>query len=133
MPKSPNDKRGLGFNSNKKNKSKSNKNKGQDQVKNSAKIICFKCNIEGHHVRSFPLKKKHLSEKQQGKWPHVQMQDQSQVVDRPLPKKNQAKAPQVKKSNKKRKGSTCVTSRISTLSGNATQTLNTPKKNKGQL
>jgi hypothetical protein len=26
-----------------------------------AKIICFKCKIEGHHVRSCPLKKKALS------------------------------------------------------------------------
>ncbi|KAE8781227.1 hypothetical protein D1007_45548 [Hordeum vulgare] len=40
--KSPNDKNGLGFNSNKKKKSKSFKKKGQEQVKNLAKIICFK-------------------------------------------------------------------------------------------
>ena len=32
---------------------------------------------------------------------------QPQVEDRPLPKKNQDNAPQVKKSMKKRKGSTC--------------------------
>ncbi|KAE8774685.1 hypothetical protein D1007_52925 [Hordeum vulgare] len=43
--KSPNDKYGLGFNSNKKNKSKSFKKKGQEQAKNSAKFICFKCKI----------------------------------------------------------------------------------------
>jgi hypothetical protein len=59
VQKSPNDKSGLEFNSNDKNKSKSNnKKKGQDQVKNLAKIVCFKCKIEGHHVRSCPLKKK---------------------------------------------------------------------------
>ena len=55
VQKSPNDKGGLGFNSNK-NKSKRNKKKGHKQVKSSVKIICFKCKIEGHHVRSFPLK-----------------------------------------------------------------------------
>ncbi|KAE8799189.1 hypothetical protein D1007_25475 [Hordeum vulgare] len=70
--KSPNDKDGLGFNSKKKNKSKSFKKKGREQVKNSAKIICFKCKIEGHHVRSCPLKKKPQSHKQQGKRPQVQ-------------------------------------------------------------
>ncbi|KAE8815969.1 hypothetical protein D1007_06507 [Hordeum vulgare] len=69
--KSPNDKNGLGFNSNKKKKSKSFKKKGQEQVKNLAKIICFKCKIEGHHVRSCPLKKKPQSHKQQGKRPQV--------------------------------------------------------------
>jgi hypothetical protein len=107
--RSPNDKRGLGFHSNNKNKSKSNNKKGQDQVKNSAKIVCFKCKVEGHHVRSCPLKKKHLSEKQQGKRPQDQGQAQAQpqFKDGPLPKKNQDKAPQVKKSIKKRKGSTC--------------------------
>ena len=42
VQKSPNDKCGLGFNSNKKKKSKSNKKKGQKQVKNLAKIIFFK-------------------------------------------------------------------------------------------
>jgi len=107
VQKSPNDKSGLGFNSNNKNKSKSNKNKGQDQVKNSAKISCFKCKVEGHHVRSCPLKKKHLSEKQQGKRPQGQGQAQPQVEDRPLPKNNQDKAPEVKKTKKNRKGGTC--------------------------
>ena len=47
VQKSPNDKGGLGFNSNKKKKSKRIKKKGQEQVKNSAKIICFKCKVEG--------------------------------------------------------------------------------------
>ena len=42
VKKSPNDKGGLEFNSNKKKKSKMNKKKGQEQVKNSAKIVCFK-------------------------------------------------------------------------------------------
>jgi hypothetical protein len=107
VQKSPNDKSGLGFNSNDKNKSKSNKKKGQDQVKNLAKIVCFKCKIEGHHVRSCPLKKKHLSEKQQGKRPQGQAQERPQVEDRPLPKKKQDGASQIKKSMKKRKGSTC--------------------------
>ena len=72
VQKRPNDKSGLGFNSNNKNKSKSksNKKKVQDKVKDPAKIVCFKCKVEGHHVRSCPLKKKkHLSEKQQGKRP----------------------------------------------------------------
>ena len=80
--KSPNDKGGLGFNSNNK-KSMINKKKGQPQVKNSAKIICFKCKVEGHHVRSCPLKKKPLSEKQLGKRPQVQPQGE----EKPLPKK----------------------------------------------
>src|SRR3954467_3897383 len=102
--KSPNDKGGLGRNSNNK-KSMLYKKKGQSKVKNSAKIICFKCKVEGHHVRSCPLKKKHLSEKQQGKRPQVHVQAQVEV--RPLPKKNQDNAPQAKKSMKKRKGSTC--------------------------
>jgi hypothetical protein len=107
VQKSPNDKSGLGFNSNVKNKSKSNNTKkGQEQVKNLAKIICFKCKVEGHHVRSCPLKKKQLSEKQQRKRPQGKAQAQPQVEDRPLPKKNEVKAPQVKKSMKKRKGST---------------------------
>jgi hypothetical protein len=108
VQKSPNDKSGLGFNSNVKNKSKINKKKkGQEQVKNSAKIICFKCKVEGHHVRSCPLKKKHFSEKQQGKIPQGQAIAQPQVGDRQLPKKIQANAPQIDKSKKKRKGSTC--------------------------
>jgi hypothetical protein len=41
----------------------SNKKKGQDKVKDPAKIVCFKCKVEGHHVISCPLKKKHLSKK----------------------------------------------------------------------
>ena len=52
VQKSPNDKGGLVFNSNKKKKSKRNKKKGQEQLKNLAKIVCFKCKVEGHHVRS---------------------------------------------------------------------------------
>ncbi|KAK1696745.1 hypothetical protein QYE76_013442 [Lolium multiflorum] len=112
VQQSPNDKSGLGFNSNNKNKSKSksNKNKGQDKVKDPAKLVCFKCKVEGHHVRSCPLKKKkHLSEKQQGKRPQGQGQAHArpQVEDRPLPKKNQHIVPQEKKSIKKRKGNTC--------------------------
>jgi hypothetical protein len=109
VQKSPNGKSGLGFNSNEKNKSKSNKKKkGQDQVKDSGKIICFKCKIEGHHVRSCPLKMKHLSEKQQGKRPQGRAQAQPQVenIYRPLPKKKQDEASQIKKSMKNRKGST---------------------------
>jgi hypothetical protein len=88
LQKSPNDKSRLEFNSNDKNKSKSKKKKkGQDQVKNLPKIVCFKCKIEGHHVRSCPLKKKHLSEKQQGKRPQGQAQARPQFEDMPLPKK----------------------------------------------
>ncbi|KAK1633069.1 hypothetical protein QYE76_007384, partial [Lolium multiflorum] len=113
VQQSPNDKSGLGFNSNNKNKSKSksNKKKGQDKVKDPAKLVCFKCKVEGHHVRSCPLKKKkkHLSEKQQGKRPQGKGQAHArpQVEDRPLPKKNQDIVPQEKKSIKKRKGNTC--------------------------
>ncbi|KAK1686898.1 hypothetical protein QYE76_047746 [Lolium multiflorum] len=112
VQQSPNDKSGLGFNSNnkKKSKSKSNKKKGQDKVNDPAKLVCFKCKVEGHHVRSCPLKKKkHLSEKQQGKRPQGQGQAHArpQVEDRPLPKKNQDIVPQEKKSIKKRKGNTC--------------------------
>ncbi|KAK1677045.1 hypothetical protein QYE76_037893 [Lolium multiflorum] len=104
VQQSPNDKSGLGFNSNNKN----NKKKGQDKVKDLAKIVCFKCKVEGHHVRSCPLKKKkHLSEKQQGKRPQGQAQARPQVEDRPLPKKNQDNVPQEKKSIKKKKGNTC--------------------------
>ncbi|KAK1692239.1 hypothetical protein QYE76_008936 [Lolium multiflorum] len=107
VQQSPNDKSGLGFNSNNKNKSKSksNKKKGQDKVKDPAKLVCFKCKVEGHHVRSCPLKKKnHLSEKQQGKRPQGQGQAHArpQVEDRPLPKKNQDIVPQEKKSIKKK-------------------------------
>jgi hypothetical protein len=73
VQKSPNDKSGLGFISNNKKKSKVNKGKkGQGQVKDPAKIVCFKCKIEGHHVRSCPLKNKALVEKQHGKHPQVQ-------------------------------------------------------------
>ncbi|KAK1666663.1 hypothetical protein QYE76_054822 [Lolium multiflorum] len=112
VQQSPNDKSGLGFNSNNKNKSKSksNKKKGQDKVDDPAKLVCFKCKVEGNHVRSCPLKKKkHLSEKQQGKRPQGQGQAHArpQVEDRPLPKKNQDIVPQEKKSIKKRKGNTC--------------------------
>jgi hypothetical protein len=69
VQKSPNNKSGLGFISNNKKKSKifKKKKKGQEQVKNLAKVVCFKYKIEGHHVRSCPLNKKPLSEKQQGK------------------------------------------------------------------
>ncbi|KAK1652537.1 hypothetical protein QYE76_070342 [Lolium multiflorum] len=69
VQQSPNDKSGLEFNSNNKNKSKSksNKNKGQDKVKDPAKLVCFKCKVEGHHVRSCPLKKKkHLVRNNKG-------------------------------------------------------------------
>ncbi|KAK1684687.1 hypothetical protein QYE76_045535 [Lolium multiflorum] len=98
VQQSPNDKSGLGFNSNNKNKSKNNKKKGQVQVKDPAKIVCFKCKIEGHHVRSCPLKKK-----QKGKRPQAQRHIQPQVEEMPLPKKNQANAPIVEKSSEKRR------------------------------
>ena len=107
VQKSPNDKGGLGFNSNKKNKSKRIKKKGQEQVKNSAKIICFKCKIEGHHVRSCPLKNKAISEKQQGKRPQVQSHAQPQVEERTLPKKTQVNASLVEKSSEKKVKSRC--------------------------
>ena len=88
VQQSPNDKSGLGFKSNNKIKSKGNKRKGQNKVKDLANIVCFKCKVEGHHVRSCPLKKKkHLSEKQQGKRPQGQSQAQPQVEDRPLPRR----------------------------------------------
>ncbi|KAE8776765.1 hypothetical protein D1007_50547 [Hordeum vulgare] len=96
--KSPIEKGGLGFNSNKKNKSKRFKKKVQEQVKNSSKIVCFKCKIQGNHVRSWPLKKKPPSHKQQGKQPQVQSHTQLQVEERPLPKKTQDNTPQVEKS-----------------------------------
>ncbi|KAK1603967.1 hypothetical protein QYE76_027640 [Lolium multiflorum] len=104
MQQSPNDKSGLGFKSNNKNKSKNNnKKKGQVQVKDPVKIVCFKCNIEGHHVRSCPLKKK-----QKGKRPQAQTHIQPQVEEMPLPKKKQANAPIVEKpSEKKEKKRTC--------------------------
>ncbi|KAK1614852.1 hypothetical protein QYE76_020369 [Lolium multiflorum] len=98
VQQSPSDKSGLGFKSNNKNKSKNNKNKnGQVQVKHPAKIVCFKCNIEGHHVRSCPLKKK-----QKGKRPQAQTHIQPQVEKMPLPKKNQANAPIMEKSSEKK-------------------------------
>jgi hypothetical protein len=101
--KSPNDKSGLGFISNNKKKSKLfKKKKGQEQVKDPAKIVCFKCKIEGHHVRSCPLKKKHLSEKQQGKRPQAQTQVLPQDEEKLPPKKNQPNAPIVEKSNEKK-------------------------------
>jgi hypothetical protein len=99
----------LGFISNNKKKSKiDKKEKGQGQVKDPAKIVCFKCNIEGHHVRSCPLKKKALVEKQQGKQPQVQGHAQPRVKERSLPKKNQANAPIAEKSSEKKvKKRTC--------------------------
>jgi hypothetical protein len=51
------------------------------------------------------LKKKHLSEKQQGKQPQAQVQPQ--VQERRLHKKIQIKASQVKKLKMKNKGITC--------------------------
>ncbi|KAK1680846.1 hypothetical protein QYE76_041694 [Lolium multiflorum] len=114
---SPNDKSGLGFNSNNKNKSTTHKRKkGQGHVKDPAKIVCFKCKIEGHHVRSCPLKKKPLGKEKQGKRPQDGAQglpqDQAhglpRLEERPLPKKDQAKAPVVEKSSeKKEKRRTC--------------------------
>ena len=102
VQQSPNDKSGLGFISNNKKKSKiNNKKKGQEQVKDPAKIDCFKCNVEGHHVRSCPLKKKPLSGKQKGKLPQVQAHAQPQVEERPFPKKNQANYPIMEKSSEK--------------------------------
>jgi hypothetical protein len=47
VPRFPRDKSGLGFNSNDKNKSKVNNKKGQDKVKNSTNIICFKARLKG--------------------------------------------------------------------------------------
>ncbi|KAK1646874.1 hypothetical protein QYE76_064679 [Lolium multiflorum] len=85
-------------------------------MKDPAKIVCFKCKIEGHHVRSCPLKKKPHGEKKQGKRPqdgaHGLPQGQAQglprLEERPLPKKDQAKAPVVEKSSeKKEKRRTC--------------------------
>ena len=114
MQKSPNDKRGLGFisnikkKSNGKNRVKNNKKKGQEQVKDSAKIVCFKCEIEGHHVRSCPLKKKPLCVKQKGKRPQVQGHSLPQFEERPIPKKNQANSSMMEKSgDKKGKRRTC--------------------------
>jgi hypothetical protein len=108
VQKSPNDKSGLGFIFNNKKKSKLYKEKGQEQIKNLANIICFKCKIEGHHVRSCHLKIKALSEKQQGKRPQVQGHAHPCVEGRSLPKKNQANAPLVEKSSEKKvKKRTC--------------------------
>ena len=98
---SPNDKNDVGVNSNK------NK-RGLEQVKNSAKIICFKCKVKGHHVRSCPLKTKSQSHKQQGKRPQTQSHIQLQVEGRPLPNKTQANTPRGEKSTgKKAKGRCC--------------------------
>jgi hypothetical protein len=84
------------------------KKKSQGQVKDLAKIVCFKCKIEGHHVRSCPLKKKALVEKQQGKRPQVQGHAQPRVEERSLPNKNQANAPIAEKSSEKKvKKRTC--------------------------
>src|SRR4051812_656886 len=102
----PNDKSGLGFNSNVKNKStiklkhKDNKKNGQDQVKNPSNIVCFKCKEEGHHLRSCPFKKKPLSVKQQGKRP----QAPPQVINGPLPKRTTRAIPRVVASPKKKDG-----------------------------
>ncbi|KAK1665058.1 hypothetical protein QYE76_053217 [Lolium multiflorum] len=121
----PNDKSGLGFNSNDKKKSTMHKRKkGQGHVKDPAKIVCFKCKIEGHHVRFCPLKKKPVGEKKQGKRPqdralglpqgqaHGLPQDGAhglpRLEERPLPKKDQAKTHVVEKSSeKKEKARTC--------------------------
>jgi hypothetical protein len=103
VQKSANDNSGLGFISNNKKKSKINKkNKGQGQVKDPAKIVCFKCKTEGHHVRSCPLNKKELVEKQQWKRPQVQSHAQPRVEEKSLPKKNQDNAPIVEKSSEKK-------------------------------
>ena len=67
-----------------------------------AKIFCFKCKVEGHHVRSCPLKKKSVNDKQQGKRPQVHSHAKPQVEERPLPKKTQANASQVDKSSEKK-------------------------------
>ncbi|KAK1677583.1 hypothetical protein QYE76_038431 [Lolium multiflorum] len=100
---------GLGLNSDNKNKSTTHKRKkGQGHVKDPAKIVCFKCKIEGHHVRSCPLKKKPHGEKKQGKRPQDGAHGLPRLEERPLPKKDQAKAPVVEKSSeKKEKRRTC--------------------------
>ncbi|KAE8799211.1 hypothetical protein D1007_25335 [Hordeum vulgare] len=100
--KSPNDKAGLGFNSNKKKKHKSFKKKGQEEVKNWAKIIFFKCKIEGNHVRSCQLKKKPHSDKQQEKRPQVHSHAQPRVEDRPVANNTQVNASHVEKSSEKK-------------------------------
>ncbi|KAE8780405.1 hypothetical protein D1007_46486 [Hordeum vulgare] len=83
---SPNDKNDVGVNSNK------NK-RGLEQVKNPAKIICFKCKVKGHHVRSCPSKTKSQSHKQQGKRSQNQSHIQLQVEERPLRNKTQVNTP----------------------------------------
>ena len=70
VQKSSLDKGVLGFIFN--NKKSKNKKKGQEQVKKSSNITCFKCKNVGHHVRSCPLKKKGLNEKRQWKRPQGQ-------------------------------------------------------------
>ena len=111
VQQSPNDKSGLGSNPNIKNKSKvekkKKKKKGQVQVKNPAKITCFKFKLEGHHVRDCPMKKKALSEKQLGKRALVQSHAQPRVEQRPPPKKTQVNAPQVEEPIKKKEKSRC--------------------------
>ena len=107
VQQSPNDKSGLGFNSNNKIKSKLEKKKGQVQVKNPAKITSFKCKIKGHHVRDCPMKKKPLSEKQLGKQPLVQSRAQPRVEQRPPPKKTRVNAPQVEEPIKKKQRDPC--------------------------
>ena len=84
-----------------------NKMKGQEQVKNSAKIVCFKYKVEWHHVRSCSLNKKAISDKQQGKRAQVQSHAQPQVEERPLPKKTQANASLVEKSSENKVKSRC--------------------------
>ena len=48
------------------------------------------------------MKKKPISDKQQGKRPQVHSHSQPQVEERPLPKKTQANASQVEKSSEKK-------------------------------
>ena len=83
------------------------KKKGQVQIKNPAKITCFKCKIEGHHVRDCPMKKKPLSEKQLGKRPLVLPHGPPRVEQRPPPKKTQVNAPQIEEPIKKKEKSRC--------------------------
>ena len=51
---------------------------------------------------AFYMHQKPLGEKQNGKWPQAQGHVLPQVEERPLPKKNQTKAPIVKKSSEKK-------------------------------
>ena len=76
-------------------------------MKNPARITCFKCKVEGHHVRDCPMKKKPLSEKQLGKRPLAQSHGAPCVEQRPPPKKTQANAPQVEGPIKKKKSRCC--------------------------